>query len=82
MTIAVSGPLVVDDTSLAIQGALTGLGIALAYEDQVSGYIDQGKLIRVLEDWSPSFPGFFVYYPGRRHQSAALSALIRALRVA
>lgn len=81
MTIAVSGPLVVDDTSLAIQGALTGLGIALAYEDQVSGYIDQGKLIRVLEDWSPSFPGFFVYYPARRHQSAALSALIRALRV-
>jgi DNA-binding transcriptional LysR family regulator len=43
--------------------------------------IDQGKLIRVLEDWSPSFPGFFVYYPKRRHQSAALSALIRVLRV-
>ncbi len=81
MTTTASGPLVVDDTSLAIQGALAGLGIALAYEDQVSGYIDQGKLIRVLEDWSPSFPGFFIYYPGRRHQSAALSTLIRALRV-
>jgi DNA-binding transcriptional LysR family regulator len=77
----VTGSLVVDDTSLAINGALAGLGIALAYEEQVSGYIEQGKLIRVLEDWSPSFPGFFIYYPDRRHQSAALSALIRALRL-
>jgi DNA-binding transcriptional LysR family regulator len=81
VTTTVTGPLVVDDTSLVIQGALAGLGIGLAYEDQVAGYIDQGRLIRVLEDWSPSFPGFFIYYPGRRHQSAALSALIRALRV-
>ena len=81
VTIAVTGSLVVDDTSLAIPGALAGLGIALAYEDQVAGYIDEGKLVRVLEDWSPFFPGFFIYYPGRRHQSAALSALIRALRV-
>ncbi|ATE74139.1 LysR family transcriptional regulator [Lysobacter capsici] len=77
----VTGSLVVDDTSLAINGALAGLGIALAYEEQVSGYIEQGKLIRVLEDWSPSFPGFFIYYPDRRHQSAALSALIRTLRL-
>ena len=64
MTTTVTGPLVVDDTSLAIQGALAGLGIALAYEDQVAGYIDEGKLIRVLEDWSPSFPGFFILLSG------------------
>lgn len=68
-------------TSFAIHSALAGLGIALAYEDQVVGFIGEGKLIRVLEDWSPSFPGFFIYYPSRRHQSAALSALIRALRL-
>lgn len=81
LTTTVTGPLVVDDTSLVIQSALDGLGVGLAYEEQVAGYIEQGKLIRVLADWSPSFPGFFIYYPGRRHQSAALSALIRALRV-
>lgn len=81
VTITANGSLVVDDTSLAIHGALAGVGIALAYEDQVADYIDEGKLIRVLEDWSPSFPGFFIYYPDRRHQSAALSALIRALRL-
>lgn len=81
VTTTVTGSLVVDDTSLAIHGALAGVGIALAYEDQVAGYLDEGKLIRVLEDWSPSFPGFFIYYPDRRHQSAALSALIRALRL-
>jgi DNA-binding transcriptional LysR family regulator len=60
---------------------LDGLGVGLAYEEQVAGYIEQGELIRVLADWSPSFPGFFIYCPGRRHQSAALSALICALRV-
>jgi DNA-binding transcriptional LysR family regulator len=81
LTTTVTGPLVVDDTSLVSQSALDGLGVGLAYEEQVAGYIEQGKLIRVLADWSPSFPGFFIYYPGRRHQSAALSALIRALRV-
>jgi DNA-binding transcriptional LysR family regulator len=80
MTAAVAGPVVVDDTSVIIECALAGLGIGLAYEDQVSSYMDEGRLVRVLEDWSPRFPGFFLYYPGRRHQPAALSALIRALR--
>jgi len=39
-----------------------------------------GALVRVLESWCPSYPGFFLYYPSRRQQPAALSALIAALR--
>jgi hypothetical protein len=35
----------------------------------------------VLEDWLPPFPGFFMYYPSRQHQPAALSALVCALRL-
>jgi hypothetical protein len=35
----------------------------------------------VLEDWLPPFPGFFMYYPSRQHQPAALSALVHALRL-
>lgn len=43
--------------------------------------IASGVLVRVLEDWCPPFAGFFLYYPSRWHQPAALSALISALRL-
>jgi len=80
VTINVNGPLVIDDTHLVIQAALAGIGIGLAYEEQVAGYIAKGRLVRVLEDWTPPIPGFYMYYPSRQHQPAALSALVNALR--
>ena len=81
VTINVNGPLVIDDTHLVIPAALAGAGLGLAYEEQVAGYIAKRQLIRVLEDWTPPIPGFFMYYPSRQHQPAALSALINALRL-
>nr|WP_249153841.1 LysR family transcriptional regulator [Bradyrhizobium diazoefficiens] len=81
VTIGVNGPLVVDDTHLVIQAALDGIGLGLAYEEQVAGYIAKLQLIRVLDDWLPPMPGFFMYYPSRRNQPAALSALVNALRL-
>lgn len=81
VTINVNGPLVIDDTHLVIQAALAGIGVGLAYEEQVAGYIAEHRLVRVLEDWTPPIPGFFMYYPSRQHQPAALSALVKALRV-
>jgi DNA-binding transcriptional LysR family regulator len=81
ITVGVNGPLLVDDTDLVIQAALAGGGLGLAYEEQVAEYIAKRRLIRVLDDWSPPFPGFFMYYPSRQHQPAALSALVHALRL-
>jgi DNA-binding transcriptional LysR family regulator len=81
VTVGVNGPLIVDDTSLVIRAALAGVGLGLAYEEQVAEHVAKRRLIRVLEDWLPSFPGFFMYYPSRRHQPAALSALVQALRL-
>jgi DNA-binding transcriptional LysR family regulator len=81
VTVGVNGPLIVDDTNLVIQAALAGVGLGLAYEEQVAEYVAKRRLIRVLEDWSPPFPGFFVYYPSRQHQPVALSALVDALRL-
>ncbi|PJG57239.1 LysR family transcriptional regulator [Bradyrhizobium forestalis] len=81
VTIGVNGPLIVDDTDLVIQAALNGVGLGLAYEGQVAGYVAKRQLIRVLEDWTPPTPGFFMYYPSRQHQPAALSALVKALRL-
>ena len=61
--------------------ALAGAGLGLAYEEQVAEYVAKRRLIRVLEDWTPPFPGFFMYYPSRQHQPAALAALVNALRL-
>ena len=81
VTVNVQGPAVFDDTNLVIQAALNGVGLGLAFEEQVAELVMKHRLIRVLEDWCPLFPGFFLYYPSRRNQPAALAALINALRL-
>jgi DNA-binding transcriptional LysR family regulator len=81
LTVAVNGPLIVDDVELVIRAAIDGVGLAFVSEERVAPHLASGVLVRVLEDWCPSFPGYFLYYPSRRHQPAALSALIQALRL-
>jgi DNA-binding transcriptional LysR family regulator len=77
----VDGPLVIDDPGMIVQAALNGVGLGLGFQQQVEEHIAHRRLIRVLEDWCPPFPGFFMYYPSRRNQPAALAALIAALRL-
>lgn len=43
--------------------------------------LNKKRLVQVLQDWCPAFPGYFLFYPSRRNQPAALAALIGALRV-
>src|SRR3954465_960432 len=81
MTVAVDGPLVVDDVELVLRAALDGVGLAYLGEDRAAPHLDSGALVRVLEQWCQPFPGFFLYYPSRRQQPAALSAVIDALRL-
>ena len=77
----VEGPLIFDDEGLVIDAALAGVGLAYLIEDQVASLLQAGALSRVLEDWCSPFPGFFLYYPGRRQVSPALAAFIDAIRV-
>src|SRR5467141_1927774 len=81
LTVAVNGPLVVDDVQLSIRAAIDGVGLAFADLDRVAPYLASGALVRVLEDWCPPFPGFFLYYPSQRQLRPALSALIETLRL-
>lgn len=81
LTVAVNGPLIVDDVDLVIRAAIDGVGLAFVSEERVAPHLASGALVRVLEDWCPPFPGYFLYYPSRRHQPAALSALVQALRI-
>jgi DNA-binding transcriptional LysR family regulator len=64
-----------------VRAALDGLGLAFTLEEHVASQLAKGTLVRVLEDWCPPFAGYFLYYPSRRQQPAALSALIEALRL-
>lgn len=81
VAVAVNGPLILDDLELVIRAAIDGAGLAFMAEDRVAPYLSDSTLERVLEDWCPPFPGFFLYYPSRRQQPAALKALIETLRI-
>jgi DNA-binding transcriptional LysR family regulator len=81
VAVAVNGSLILDDLDLVIHAAIDGAGMAFLGEDRAAPYLASGALERVLEDWSPPFPGFFLYYPSRRQQPAALTALIETLRL-
>jgi DNA-binding transcriptional LysR family regulator len=81
LSVAVNGPLIVDDLDLVIRAALDDVGLAYMSEDNAAPHLAGGGLVRVLEDWCQPFPGYFLYYPSRRQQPAALSALIDILRM-
>jgi DNA-binding transcriptional LysR family regulator len=81
VSVNVKGPLVLDDLEMMIEAALDGVGLAFTFEEDVAALISKGRLIRVLEDWCSTFPGFFLYFPSRKNQPAALKALIDALRL-
>jgi DNA-binding transcriptional LysR family regulator len=81
VTVSVSGPLVISDVELMLRAALDGVGLAFLLEHHVAEHVARKRLVGVLEDWCPPFPGFFLYYPSRRHQPPALQALVEALRI-
>ena len=81
LVVAVNGPLITNDVGLLTRAAIDGVGVAFMSEEQAAPHLASGALIRVLEDWCPPFPGFFLYYPSRKQQPAALSALVDTLRL-
>jgi DNA-binding transcriptional LysR family regulator len=80
--ISVDGRVMVNDPDLAVRAAVDGLGIAYTLEASAEPFLRSGQLVRVLEDWSPSFEGLFLYYPSHRQVPAALRALIDMIRAA
>lgn len=81
ITIGPRGPASFDAPELVIAAVLNGIGLGTAVEEIMLPMIREGRLVQVLRDWCPVFPGYFLYYPSRRNQTAALAALISALRL-
>ncbi|WMT85781.1 LysR family transcriptional regulator [Pelagibacterium sp. 26DY04] len=69
------------NSSVAMIGAIeSGLGIGYVPENTVAEGISSGRLVQVLDDWSPMFAGYYLYYPSRRQNSPAFAVVANALR--
>lgn len=80
LNVRVDGPLIVNDVPMVLCAAVEGVGLACVLDVQAEDLIAAGKLERVLEDWTPPFSGYHLYYPDRRQLPPAFSILVNALR--
>jgi len=80
LKVRVEGQLVFNNTALRLNAVLAGLGLAYLPEEHVQPHLAVGRLVRVLADWCPAFPGYHLYYPSRRQPSPAFALLVEALR--
>ena len=80
LNVRVEGQLVFNNLALRLNAAVAGLGLAYLPEDQVQTHLAEGRLIQVLADWCPPFPGYHLYYPNRRQPTPAFALLVDALR--
>jgi DNA-binding transcriptional LysR family regulator len=82
LTVEVDGPLTLSDQDLMVEAAVDGVGVAFAFESQAQPLLDQGRLLRVLEDWCPYYSGFYFYYPSRRQLPAPLRVFVDFIKSA
>lgn len=78
--VRVEGQLTFNSVPAIVRAAAAGFGLGFVMEDQAAAHLEDGRLVRVLEDWCPPFPGYHLYYPSRRQPSAAFAVLVEALR--
>lgn len=74
--ITVNGHLIADDVNLMLAGAVDGIGIAYVLETDARPFIESGKLVRVLTQYCPPFPGFYLYHTSSANMAPALRAFI------
>jgi len=80
LNVRVDGPLVFNVMPMILKAATDGFGLAFVLEDQAAPLIADGRLLRVLADWCPPFPGYHLYYPSRRQLTPAFALLVESLR--
>lgn len=80
LDVAVHGPLTLNDDQLVLAACRDGAGVAFLLEAMVQDDLARGRLVALLEDWSPTFPGFHLYHTSHRHMRPALRAFIDWMR--
>ncbi len=81
LRVRVDGQFIFNTSYAQIDAALSGYGVAYLPENLVEQHLAAGRLVQVLDDWSPMFAGYYLYYPSRRQNSPAFSIIVDALRV-
>ena len=81
VNVRVEGQAIFNTSPHIVLAALDGLGIAFLPEEEFAPHIEEGRLVRVLQDWCPPFAGYHLYYPSRRQHSPAFSLVVDALRM-
>lgn len=80
LNVRVDGQVTLNSTPHIVVAALEGLGIAFLPEEEFAPHIEEGRLVRVLDDWCAPFAGYYLYYPSRRQPSPAFTLVLEALR--
>lgn len=80
LRVRVDGQLTFNSSIAMIDATLSGLGLAYVPESLVANHVASGRLVQVLEDWSPMFSGYYLYYPSKRQNSPAFSVVAKALK--
>ena len=80
LRVRVDGQLTFNTSYAMIDAALNGCGIAYLPNDLVDRHIASGDLVLVLDEWSPIFAGYYIYYPSRRQNLPAFKIIVDALR--
>jgi DNA-binding transcriptional LysR family regulator len=80
LNVRVQGQLTFNSSRPMLRAALAGFGLACVPEDVALEHIAAGRLVQVLDDWAPSFPGYHIYYASRLQSSPALALVVGALR--
>jgi DNA-binding transcriptional LysR family regulator len=79
LKVHVDGQWTFNSTAPILRAALAGFGLSYMPEDTAREYVAKGQLVRVLDEWCPTFPGYHLYYPSR-HSSPAFDLMVKALR--
>jgi DNA-binding transcriptional LysR family regulator len=80
LRVRVDGQLTFNNSYAMVDAVLKGYGIAYLPENLVDRHIASGDLLLVLDEWSPLFDGYYIYFPSRRQNSPAFKVIVDALR--
>jgi DNA-binding transcriptional LysR family regulator len=78
--VRVDGQFIVNGIAPMLTATLDGCGVGYLPLDLVQPYLDKGRLVQLLSDWTPPFAGYHLYYPSRRQPTAAFTVLLETLR--
>jgi DNA-binding transcriptional LysR family regulator len=80
LSVDIAGQLTLDSDRLILRAALSGAGLAYVNEWSAREGLSSGRLVQVLGEWTPPYPGLCLYYPSHRHIAAAMRAFTEMIR--